>query len=706
MTSSKQAGETAPSDAAAAGPTEATSEPGIRSELDRLRQERDAERERAHCAELRLQQAEQEREQARALMLATHAQAAENELARRKVKNLNKRITKSTTWTLVKPFWWIERRLRDRGKVAGDDLAVGEYGISRKAYRKWVAAYDELDRGDRRAIRRHIEVMPARPRISVLMPVYNPDPAHLRAAIASVRGQLYPDWELCIVDDASTRREIAPILAELGKADPRIHVKGRRENVGIAAASNTALAMASGDYVAFLDHDDVLAPHALYMVAAELAAHPEAEFIYSDEDHLNEHGRRTTPHFKPDWNPELLARQNYICHLCVYRSDRLRSLGGLRAGTDGSQDWDLALRMGEAVPATHIRHIPFVLYHWRRYAGGGQFSEARWAEAQERGRQAVRDHFGRLGLDAQVTADTDGYNRVRLPLPTPAPRVSIIIPTRDRVDLLRACVQGLRTRTDYPDLEIIVVDNGSAEATTHAYFADLAADDRVRVLPYPGPFNYSAINNAAVRAATGDILALLNNDIEVLGPDWLASMVAHAVRPEVGAVGARLLYANMRVQHGGCVTGIQGSVAHAHVMLPQTDAGYFSRARLTQAMTAVTGACMVLRRACFDEVGGFDEIDLPVAYNDIDLCLKLRQKGYRIVYDADAELLHHESMSRGYDHQTEERRQRQQKEMALMLQRWGDALDRDPYYNPNLSSEHPFAVAFPPRTTKPWRNNG
>ena len=697
---SKGAGPAVPAGADATGATERH----LRSELDRVEREREAERQRADRAEARLRYAEQEREQARALMLAAHAQAAENELARRKVKTLNKRITKSASWNVIKPIWWLEQRLRDRRRAAGDDLAAGDYGISRKGYRKWIAAYDRLDRSDRRAIRRHIEDLPARRQISVVMPVYNTDPAHLRAAIASVRVQLYPDWELCIADDASTRPEIAPILAEAAAADPRIRVERRCENGGIVAATNTALAMASGAYVAFLDHDDVLAAHALYMVAAEIALHPDTELIYSDEDRLNEHDRRYEPHFKSDWNPELLARQNYICHLAVYRTERVRDVGGLRTGFDGSQDWDLVLRIGDAVPAERIRHIPFVLYHWRLHAGLGQFSQARLAEAQDSGRRAARDHFARHGLDVQVSASAEGFNRVRLPLPTPAPRVSVLIPTRDRVDLLRGCLQGLRDRTAYPDLEIIIVDNDSADETTHAFFADLAGDPRVRVLPRPGAFNYSAINNAAVQAATGAVLAFLNNDIEVLGPEWLASMVAHAVRPEVGAVGARLLYGNMRVQHGGCILGIQGSVAHAHVMLPGADPGYFARAKLTQAVSAVTGACMVMRRSCFEEVGGFDEANLPVAYNDIDLCLRLCEKGYRIIYDADAELLHHESMSRGYDHANDERRQRQQREAAWMRERWGERLDRDPYYNPNLSLEHPFAVAFPPRTTKPWRS--
>lgn len=675
-------------------------EQDLRSQLDRIRQEREAERRRAERAEARLHQVEQEREQERALMLAAHAQAAENELARRKVKQLNKRITKSATWKVVKPLWWLERRLRNRRKAAGDDVAPGAYGISRKAYRKWIAAYDTLDRGDRRAIRRQVKALPTRPRISVLMPVGNTELAHLRAAIGSVRGQLYPDWELCIIDDASTRPDISRLLADAAKADRRIQMQRRNATGGIVAAANNALAMATGTYVAVLGHDDLLAPHALYMVAAEIARYPDAELIYSDEDQLNANGRRYAPHFKPDWNPELLARQNYIRHLAVYRTERVRAEGGLRAGFDGSEDWDLALRVGDAVPPERIRHIPFVLYHWR---GTGQLSAAQLADAADSGRRAARDHFARAGLDAHVSAGAEGYNRVRLPLPTPAPRVSVLIPTRDRVDLLRACLDGVLNRTDYPDLEIIVVDNDSAEATTHAFFADLAGDPRIRVLPYPGPFNYSAINNRAARAATGEVLALLNNDIEVLGPEWLASMVAHAVRPEVGAVGARLFYANMLLQHGGCILGIQGSIYHAHLMLPQTDAGYLARAKLTQALSAVTGACMVMRRSCFEEVGGLDEVDLPVAYNDIDLCLKLRAKGYRIIYDADAELLHHESMSRGYDHESEEKRQRQQRDLAVMRRRWGDVLDRDPYYNPNLSAEQPFAVAFPPRIDKPWR---
>ena len=698
MTAGKRAGTAAPARRNPLG----AAERDLRDELERAEREREAERQRADRAEVRLRQAEREAEQARALMLQAHAQAIENELARRKVKRLNKRITKSTAWKVIKPLWWLESRLRGAG-AADDDRREVEYGISRKAYRRWIAAHDRLDRSDCEAIRRHIGALPTRPRISVVMPVYNADPEHLRAAIASVRAQLYPDWELGIADDASTRPEVAPILAEAAAADPRIRIDTRRENGGIVAATNTALAMATGDYVAFLDHDDVLAPHALYLVAAEIAAHPDAELIYSDEDHLNEHGRRFDPHFKSDWNPDLLVRQNYICHLAVYRTERVRAHGGLRAGFDGSQDWDLVLRIGESIPAERIRHIPFVLYHWRRHAGQGQFSEARLTEAQESGRRAVRDHFARRGLEVQVTASSEGFNHVRLPLPDPAPLVSVIVPTRDRVDLLRACLYGVLYRTHYPNLEVLIVDNDSAEEITRHYLAGIVEDKRVRVLPYPGPFNYSAINNAAARAATGEVLAFLNNDIEVLEADWLASMVAHAVLPEVGAVGARLLYANMRVQHGGCILGIQGSVAHAHVLLPRADPGYFARAKLTQAVSAVTGACMVMRRSCFDEIGGLDEVNLPVAYNDIDLCLRLRQRGYRIIYDAHAELLHHELVSRGYDHETDERRQRQQQEAAWMRERWGEVLDHDPYYNPNLSLEQPFAVAFPPRATKPWR---
>jgi GT2 family glycosyltransferase len=633
-----------------------------------------------------------------------HASAIESDLARRKVKRLNKTITRSWIWMLVKPFWLLERRLRGAAGSHSDNAP--RYGIAKRDYQRWIAAYDRLSRDDRTAIQDHIARLGApgeRPLISLVMPVYNTDTDHLAAAIASVRAQIYPDWQLCIADDASPRPEIASLLAAAAAADSRIRVVHRPANGGIVAASNSALELAEGLFVAFLDHDDVLAPHALYMVAALIVEHPDAELIYSDEDHLDADGRRHTPHFKSDWNPDLILAQNYVCHFAAFRTTRVRELGGLRPGFDGSQDWDLVLRVTGAVAADRIHHIPHVLYHWRNHPEHEQFSQARRAEAEARGRRAVLDHLAARGIEAQVTATVSGYNHVRLFLPDPPPPVSLIVPTRDRVDLLRACLDGVLQRTLYPDIEVIVVDNNSSEPATLDYLAAIAADPRVRVLPYPGPFNFSGINNAAVAASRGEVLCLLNNDIEVIGADWLTEMVAQALRPEVGAVGARLLYANSRVQHGGCILGIQGSVAHAHVLLAREDPGYFGRARLTQNLSAVTGACLVTRRSCYDEVGGLDADNLAVTYNDIDFCLKLRERGYLLVYAAQAELFHHESMSRGHDHISAEKRDRQGREAEWMRQRWGDRLRVDPYYNPNLSLDEAFTVAFPPRAIKPWR---
>ncbi|WP_160000707.1 glycosyltransferase [Roseomonas sp. 18066] len=558
-------------------------------------------------------------------------------------------------------------------------------------YQRWIAARDTRDEAARHDIRLAIAAFHWRPLISVAMPAYATPPALLQAAIASLQAQLYPDWELCLVDDATPGDPLAGLLSEAAAADPRIRWQRRARNGGIAEATNSALAMARGDVVALMDHDDTLAEHAFFEISSLLQRAPDAAVIYSDEDKIDAEGRRSDPYFKPGFDPDLLLGQNYLNHLTVYRRSLLQRLGGLRRGFDGSQDHDLALRATGLAGAARIHHIPKILYHWRRGGPVASFSEASAAACQAASRAAVAEHLAAQGIGQATVLPAPRaplWNRVVFPLPPRPPRVSVIIPTRDRAGLLARCVEGLLHRTDWDPLEIIIVDNDSREAATAALLAALSMDPRVTVLRIPGAFNYSALNNAAARIACGDLLLLLNNDIDVLHPDWLAEMVRHATRPEIGAVGARLLYADGRVQHAGVSLGAGGVAGHRHAFARRDDTGYWGSLALTRSHAAVTGACLMLKRAVFEDVGGLDEARLPIAFNDIDLCLRIRESGLRVVCTPFAELLHLESASRGSDRH----RPGFQAEHDWMRRRWGDALLQDPYHNRNFSRSNPTGI--------------
>ncbi|UYO53121.1 glycosyltransferase family 2 protein [Rhodopseudomonas palustris] len=573
-------------------------------------------------------------------------------------------------------------------------------------YTHWVAKYDRLSDADRAHIRRHVDSFSYTPLISVVMPVYNPPEWAFAAAVESVRNQLYPHWELCIADDASPAPHVARLLVELATAEPRIRYVCRERNGNISAASNSALTLVTGEFVALMDHDDLLSEHALYHVAVALNRNPSLDLIYSDEDEIDAAGRRHTPYFKTDWNPDLMHGHNMVSHLGVYRKSLLDAIGGFREGYEGSQDYDLALRGAGATTPDRIHHIPEILYHWRRNYGQDSFSEQHLGKCLQAAMRAIADDLARRGDPGEVRPHplAPNWSYVHRPIPTPAPLVSVIVPTRDRADLLQRCADGILNGTNYPSIELLIVDHDSTEAETLTLFAQLKSDARVRILPYSGPFNYSAINNMAVAAARGSIVALVNNDVEVIDPDWLSNMVALASLDGVGAVGAKLLYPDGRVQHGGVVLGVGGVANHFSHLLRRSSRGYFGRNILTSAVSAVTGACLLVRKSIYEDVGGLNAQDLPVAFNDVDLCLKIRRRGYRNVWTPFAELYHHESASRGAENNPE-KIARFTQETNYMKRVWGECLVNDPYYNSNLSDQigESFDLAFPPRTPTPWQ---
>jgi len=570
-------------------------------------------------------------------------------------------------------------------------------------YAAWVEEFDTLDEADHAAITARIAALTSRPRISVLMPVFNTPEKWLRRAIESVREQLYPDWELCIADDSSTRPHVHRVLEAAAASDPRIKVTFRDVNGHISAASNSALEMATGDYIALLDHDDELAPHALYMLAEEIAQHPDADVIYSDEDKIDSGGERYEPYFKPEWNPDLFDAQNYLGHLSCVRSSLVREIGEFRPGCEGSQDYDLLLRATARSSAARIRHVPHVLYHWRSVHGSTAAATANKRYAVEAALKALRDRHPGCTVSEGPFPTT---YRVVHPLPALPPLVTLIIPTRDGFALLERALRTIQQQTTYPRFEILIVDNQSMEPRTLQYLKELQDSGQARVIRYDAPFNFSAINNFGAREARGEVLGLINNDIEVIDPGWLSEMVSHAIRPEIGAVGCKLVYPDDTIQHAGVILGLFGVAGHVFKQLPRDAPGYFARAQLTQNLSACTAACLVLRKSVYEEVCGLDEQNLRIAFNDVDFCMKIEKAGYRNLYAPRAVLYHHESASRGYE-DTPQKKERFRTEVEYMKRKWGPALERDPAYSPNLSLESlQMEIAWPPRARKPWRPTG
>ncbi len=568
-----------------------------------------------------------------------------------------------------------------------------EYGLNEgrlpyDLYNAWVRSR-RLKARDLEDIQKHITRMACRPVFSVIVPVYNTEERWLRRCLDSVLEQLYPHWELCIADDASTAPHVRTVLAEYEARDPRIRVAYRRENGHISAASNSALEMALGEFIALLDHDDEIAANALYEYAALLNAHPDADMVYSDEDKISEEGIRHMPFFKPDWSPDTFLSQMYSGHLGVYRTEIVRKIGGFRIGFEGSQDYDLVLRFTEQTAPARIHHIPKILYHWRTIRESTARSADSKNYAYTAARKAIQEALDRRGEGGRVdpVPGRHGQYRVRYTV-RGNPLISIVIPTRDNAASLEKCLASIFEKTTHPSFEVLIVDNGSVRPETKSLFErwKTSKEERFRVISADIPFNYSRLNNEGVRHARGEILVLLNDDIEVISPDWMKEMAGQAQRESIGAVSAVLLYPDNTIQHAGLTLGVGGIANHGHKFMLSSSPGYFGRLLIPANYAAVTGACMMVTKKRYLDAGGLDE-ELAVAYNDVDFCLRLLLKGYRNIVLSHIRLYHHESLSRGIDAAETRNMDRLKGEMALMESRWRDWIANDPYYNPNFTRD-------------------
>ena len=520
------------------------------------------------------------------------------------------------------------------------------------------------------------------PLISVVVPAYHTPPLFLRQMLDSLIAQTYGGWELCIANGSPDDKEMEAVLEEYEKRDSRIRHENLKENLGIAENTNAAFRMAKGEFIGLLDHDDLLAPNALYEIVLALEKNPEADVVYTDEDKvttdLKEHFQ---PHLKPDFNLDLLRSNNYICHFFTVRREIVEQVGGFRKEFDGAQDYDFIFRCTEE--ARKILHIPEILYHWRTHKESTADNPASKMYAFEAGKRAIEAHLKRTGTDGEVSHTPDlGFYRVKYPVKG-EPLISIIIPNKDEKESLEACLKSIWEKTTYKNYEIIVVENNSTSDEIFQYYKEISQKG-VRLLRWKKEFNYSAINNFGAAHAKGEFLLFLNNDVTVITPDWLTELAGLCQRKEVGAAGVKLLYPDNTIQHAGCVIGIGGIAGHMFVDMPANRTGYLHKASLLQDMSAVTAACMIMKKQVFDQVGGFTE-ELAVAFNDVDLCLKINKAGRLVVYDPYVQLYHMESKTRGAE-DSKEKVRRFQTEIEYMRCHWLDILKNgDPYYNKNLS---------------------
>ncbi|MUP33149.1 glycosyltransferase family 2 protein [Enterococcus faecium] len=588
--------------------------------------------------------------------------------------------------------WEKKKRLLKKGinyaRTHGVKKAIRRVKLELKPgsidYAEWITRHENIDLKSQQEQSKKFDY---RPLISIAMPVYNVEIKWLEKCIDSVINQTYDNWELCISDDASTDPKIKKCLEAYEKKEPRIKVVFRKENGHISLATNSALEIATGEFIALLDNDDELPPHALFEVVKVLNERPELDVIYSDEDKIDAEGNRFDPHFKADWSPDTLMGNNYISHVSVYRSSIVKSLGGFRKGYEGSQDYDLVLRVTEQIPEDHIYHIDKVLYHWRTIPGSTASSGEAKSYIYDSGVKALTDTLNRRGIKGTVRPGLiSGFYEVTYEV-LQEELVSVIIPTKNGYDDLKLCVDSIIEKTSYPNYEIIIADNGSTDPKMQELFAEYKKqlNERFIVELIDIPFNYSRINNLAAEKASGKYLLFLNNDTEVIEPNWMTTMVSYAQFDRIGCVGAKLYYPDDTTQHAGVLVGIGGVAGHALNNYDRTHCGYFGRLVIDVNYLAVTAACMMVKAADFKAVNGFDET-LEVAFNDVDLCLKIYELGRYNVYAHQVELYHFESKSRGYE-DTPEKQKRFAGEIKKMQDKWPAYIAHDPFYNDNLTKE-------------------
>lgn len=541
-----------------------------------------------------------------------------------------------------------------------------ELYLCRLNYHKWIVE------NEKRALNETYDLK-EEPLISIVVPLYNTKKVFFKKMVNSVLNQTYKNWELCLVDDGSLNFSL-----EYLKKNNKVKYLKRDENGGIAVATNQAISMATGDYIAFLDHDDTLSPNAILEVVKAINLNSNIKLLYSDEDKIKESGKYYSPHFKSNWNRDMFFSQNYINHLVVIEKGIVSKVGGIRDGFNGSQDYDLLLRVLNHIENNQIFHIPKILYHWRATKNSTAYSHLAKIETTDMGIKALKDYF-KESANVKKGFLPNTY-KIEYPIRN-KPLVSIIIPTKDKLDLLKTSIESIFDKTVYKNYEILIIDNQSKKEETINYFREIEKRDRVKVIEYNKPFNYSAINNFASKKAKGEILLFLNNDTKIINKGWITEMLQHSLREDIGIVGAKLYYEDKTIQHAGVILGIGGVAGHSHKYYKFNEHGYFSRLKIIQNYSALTGACIMVRREVFNEVGGFEE-RLKVAFNDIDFCLKVREKGYRNLWTPYAQLYHFESKTREKDKKS---CPRFKEEINFMKSTWKDKLKNDPYYNQNLS---------------------
>ena len=521
------------------------------------------------------------------------------------------------------------------------------------------------------------------PKISIIVPMYNTKEKFLQELVDSVIEQTYTNWELCFADGSQEQNEsLKPILEK----DERIKYKFLNNNKGISGNSNEAIKMAKGDYIALLDHDDTISPYALFEVIKCINKNPKAEFIYSDEDKMDQNGNRYDAYFKPDFAPDTLRCQNYICHFSVFKKELMEKLGGFQSDFDGAQDYDIFLRMSEIVKPENIKHIPRILYHWRVHKEStAQLNSNAKNYAFDNGIKAIEAHLDRIGLDGTVSKGCiDGIYRIDYKVQG-NPKVSIVIPNKDGKDILSVCVNSILDKTTYENYEIVIVENNSETEEIFEYYKELEKNEKIKVVNYPKTgFNYSGIINFGVKKSSGDYVVQLNNDTELITPNWLELMLGFCQRKDVGGIGVKLYYPDETIQHAGITVGVGGIAGNRFKSIPKNGHGYFAEESMIQNLSSVTAACIMTPKSIYEEVGFMNE-ELAVAFNDVDFCLKIREKGYLIVYNPFVEFIHYESKSRGLE-DTPEKQKRFKNEIDIFEKRWGKILEEgDPYYNINLS---------------------